>query len=107
MKLPVDWRYECATPRFWRVHENMRVVGYHYNYVGDDADGNQVEMWGNDELVHNRRNWASLCAHVVLENRNRMRAKSRDQDRQQYYADRDECGVEQVKPLSELEGVAV
>lgn len=108
MKLPVDWRYECASPRFWRVHKNMRVVGYHYNYVGDDADGNPVELWGNDHVVQrDKTTWASLCAHVVLENRNRMRAKSRDKDRQQYYADRDLCGLETLKPLSELERVSV
>jgi hypothetical protein len=88
----------------------MRVVGYHYNYIGDDADGNPVELWGNDHTAKRESGaWHSMCQYFVIENRNRLRSKKRDEDRKKYYADRDECGLEVMKSLSELqrEGIAV
>lgn len=103
-KLQVEWRYECATPRLWRALSDMRVVGYHYNYVGERLDGSTVELWGQDGTV-NRAQWASLCGKFVLENRNRLRGMQRDADRQQYYTDRDAVGLETIAPLAELEGL--
>lgn len=103
MKLATDWRYECSTPRFWLSHANMRVVGYHYNYVGEDELGTTVELWGHDSACVNRAKWASECGSVIIENRNRLRGIQRDKDRQQYYADRDACEMETVKPLEEYD----
>lgn len=103
MKLGVDWRYECASPRFWRALADLRVVGYHYNYVGQDRDGTTVELWGDDTLVA-REGWDSLCGRLIIENRNRLRGKQRDADREKYYADRDAVGLETIAPLTELEG---
>ncbi len=101
-KLQTEWRYECRTPRLWRALDNMRVVGYHFNYVGDRG-GVPVELWGMDGSV-DRAEWASLCGKLVIENRNRLRGKQRDADRQQYYDDRDAVGLETIAPLVELEG---
>lgn len=103
MKLQTEWRYECRTPRFWRAHDNMRVVGYHFNYVGDRPDGTTAELWGKDGAV-DRAPWSSLCGRVIIENRNRLRGMQRDADRQQYYKDRDDIGLETIAPLAELEG---
>jgi hypothetical protein len=103
MQLQTEWRYECRTPRLWRVLNDMRVVGYHYNYVGERLSGETVELWGQDGAV-TRAEWDSLCGRLVLENRNRLRGKQRDADRQQYYSDRDDVGLEQIAPLAELEG---
>jgi hypothetical protein len=82
----------------------MRVVGYHFNYVGD-RDGVPVELWGMDGAV-TRAEWASLCGKLVVENRNRLRGMQRDADRQQYYEDRDAVKLETIAPLAELEGVS-
>jgi hypothetical protein len=103
MKLQTEWRYESRSPRFWRVHDNMRVVGYHFNYVGENAAGETVELWGMDGAV-SRTEWASLCGRVIIENRNRLRGKQRDADRQSYYDARDQTGLETIAPLAELEG---
>ena len=102
-KLQTEWRYECRTPRFWRALNNMRVVGYHFNYVGERSCGETVELWGMDGAV-DRADWSSLCGKVVVENRNRLRGLQRDADRQQYYEDRDAVGLETIAPLRELEG---
>lgn len=107
LKLPVEWRYECASPRFWLAHENMRVVGYHYNYIADDENGETVELWGNDSTVRDRAAWASFVNYVTIENRNRMRGLLRDKDRQKYYELRDESGIEASKPLSEYQESAL
>jgi hypothetical protein len=101
MKVQLDWRYETASPRFWLAHNAMRVENYHYNYIGEDADGNAVELWGDDTVVINRAAWGSLNGRVVIENRNRLRAKQRDADRQAYYKDRDEQQLERITPLTE------
>lgn len=103
MKLEIEWRYECASPRFWRVLDSMRVVGYHYSYVGEDERGDTIELWGDDSCAK-RAPWGSFCGKVVLENRNRLRGKQRDADREQYYRDRDATGLETIAPLVELEG---
>ena len=103
--MPVEYRYEASTPRFWLAHHDMRVVGYHYNYVGEDEAGVTRELWGQDGLV-DRVRWGSLCGRVVIENRNRLRAMVRDRDRQSYYEQRDKLGVETVATLAELEGVS-
>lgn len=102
-KLPVDWRTPATTPRFFRAYNNMRVIGYHYNYVGE-SDGEPVELWGDDTLVQHRREWASLAKKVVIENMNRYRAQKRDEDRQSYYEKRDTLGIEIKAPLRILEG---
>jgi hypothetical protein len=102
MKLPLEWRYECGTPRFWRAHANMRVVGYHYNYLAEDENGETLELWGQDGVVVNRPPWDSLNGRVVIENRNRLRNKQRDADRAAYYKDRDATGLEVTAPLVEL-----
>lgn len=107
LKLPVEWRYECSTPRFWLAHTNMRVVGYHYNYLGEDENGDTVELWGLDGVVKNRAPWKSFVNHVTIENRNRLRGILRDQDRQAYYNLRDESGIEDAKPLSVYERTSV
>lgn len=105
-KLPCDWRVNAITPRFFRAYDKMRVVGYHFNYVGDD-NGEPVELWGDDSVVKHRREWETLRRRVIVENRNRQRAKVRDQDREKYYQDRDDLGIETIAPLAELEeGVA-
>jgi hypothetical protein len=103
MKLQTEWRYEARTPRFWRVMNNMRVVGYHFNYLGENAAGETVELWGMDGAV-DRVEWGSLCGRVIIENRNRLRGKQRDADRQAYYEARDATGLETIAPLRELEG---
>jgi hypothetical protein len=102
-KLQTEWRYECQTPRFWRAHDNMRVVGYHFNYVGERPDGTTVELWGMDGKV-NRADWSSMCGRVIIENRNQLRGMQRDADRMQYYKDRDDTGLETIASLVELEG---
>lgn len=101
MKLATDWRYECASPRFFRAHHDLRVEGYHYNYVGEDEQGRTVELWGDDTVVRQRVEWASLCGTVVIENRNRLRAQQRDRDRQDYYEMRDKTGLETIAPLAQ------
>jgi hypothetical protein len=103
MKLQTEWRYECRTPRLWRALNDMRVVGYHFNYVGERSTGETVELWGMDGSV-DRAEWASLCGKMIIENRNRLRGKQRDADREAYYKDRDELGIETIAPLAELEG---
>jgi hypothetical protein len=101
MKLETDWRFECASPRFFLAHHDMRVEGYHYNYVGEDDTGNTAELWGQDGVVRERVAWGSLCGRVVLENRNRLRALARDRDRQDYYEMRDKTGLETIAPLAQ------
>jgi hypothetical protein len=101
MKLATDWRYECASPRFFRAHHNMRVEGYHYNYVGENEAGETVELWGDDTVVSNRVPWASLCGTVIIENRNRLRGQQRDRDRQDYYQMRDVTGLETIAPRAQ------
>jgi hypothetical protein len=81
----------------------MRVVGYHFNYVGERPDGTTAELWGMDGKV-DRADWSSLCGRVIIENRNQLRGMQRDADRQQYYKDRDDIGLETIAPLVELEG---
>lgn len=105
-KVAIEYATECATPRFWRVGLNMRVAGYHFNYLGEHPEtGETIEYWGMDGVVKNRPAWGSLNRRVVLENRNQLRAKVRDGDRMAYYKDRDESGLEKVVPLSELETI--
>lgn len=100
--LPVAYTYETATPRFWRALRNLRVEGYHYNYLGENEAGATVEMWGCDEVVADRAGWWFTGGAVVIENRNRLRAKLRDAARQQYYLDRNETGLETIAPLARL-----
>lgn len=101
-KMPVAYTYETATPRFWRALRDLRVEGYHYNYVGENEHGETVEMWGCDEVVSSRAGWCFTGNDVVIENRNRLRAQLRDADRQQYYRDRDDTGLETIAPLERL-----
>jgi hypothetical protein len=103
--LPVDWRYECSTPRFWRALQNMRVESYHYNYLGENESGKTVELWGQDNVVRERALWGTLCGHVVMENRNTIRARKRNEDREAYYKKRDALGIERIVPLDETTGV--
>lgn len=103
MKLATDWRYESRSPRFFLAHHDMRVEGYHYNYVGENEDGRTVELWGQDGVVQNRPSWGTLCGRVILENRNRLRASVRDRDRQDYYDMRDRTGLETIAPLGARE----
>jgi hypothetical protein len=102
--IALEYRYETPSPRFWRVLRDMRVVGYHYNYIGENEAGSTVELWGNDRTVVKRADWSQeLMPLVTIENRNRMRAKVRDQSRQAYYDVRDASGIEAEKPLAVYE----
>ena len=100
-KLAIEYDWTTMSARFWRALKNMRVVGYHYNYVGENEHGETVEAWGNDEAVQNRPKWHSASGDIVLENRNRLRAKNRDLARRKYYSDRADTNLEEVKRLEE------
>jgi len=101
---PIDYRYEVAQGRFWLALHDMRVVGYHYNYVGENDEGVTIEAWGKDGAVENRPDHDdALRFHVTIENRNRMRSQVRDKTRAAYYQARDESQVEAVRPLAEYE----
>lgn len=104
--LPVDHVVDCRIPRLFRAYKNLRVVGYHYNYVGDDENGNPVELWGNDEACEHRKPWACFTTDLVVEHRHIQRAAIRKKRRAQYYRDRDECGLETTDKLAQLEGVS-
>lgn len=107
-RFPIDHRYEVAQGRFWRVLRDMRVVGYHYNYVGEDEHGDTLELWGRDGAVTNRPDHDDALRFLVtIENRNRMRSKIRDATRAAYYSARDTSQAEAVKPLHEYDGEGV
>lgn len=101
--LAVEHVIDCRVPRLFRMHENMRVVGYHYNYIGDDEHGNPIELWGNDETCQHRTPWACFTDDLVIDHRHEQRALVRKRRRAQYYEDRDACGIEKTVTLSELE----
>ena len=42
---------------------------------------------------------------MIIENRKPAQGIQRDKDRQQYYADRDACEMETVKPLEEYDAI--
>lgn len=107
MALDVEHVIDCRVPRLFRLYHNMRVVGYHYNYVGDDADGSPVELWGNDAAAQHRRPWACFTTDLVIEHRHAQRPKVRQRRRAQYYTDRDECGLERTERLETLEQTGV
>jgi hypothetical protein len=100
--MPVAYTYETPTPRFWRALRDLRVEGYHFNYLGENEDGDTVEMWGSDTVVDTRARWTRGDSLVVIENRNRLRGQVRDAARQQYYRDRDDTGLETIAPLERL-----
>lgn len=103
MDLRVEHVIDCRVPRLFRFPENLRVVGYHYNYVGEDEHGEPVELWGCDEAVEHRTQWACFTSDVVIEHRHEQRPLVRKERRSQYYADREECGIEKTDKLSHLE----
>lgn len=103
MDLAVEHVIDCRVPRLFRFPENLRVVGYHYNYVGEDENGDPVELWGNDAAVEHRTPWACFTDDVVIEHRHQQRPKVRQQRRARYYVDRDECGLEDTDKLANLE----
>lgn len=107
MDLAVEHVIECRVPRLFRFPENLRVVGYHYNYVGEDENGEPVELWGADEATQHRTPWACFTTDVVIEHRHEQRPKVRKQRRAQYYADRDECGLEITERLEALKHMEV
>lgn len=104
MALPVEHVIESRVPRLFRMYNNMRVVGYHYNYVGDDADGNPIELWGHDEACAHRKPWACFTTDLVIEHRHEQRPVVRKNRRARYYADRDDCRIEVTDKLENLEG---
>lgn len=103
MDLKVEHVIDCRVPRLFRFPKNLRVVGYHYNYVGEDENGDPVELWGQDEAVEHRTQWACFTTDVVIEHRHAQRPKVRQERRSQYYADREACKLESVDKLSTLE----
>lgn len=103
MDLDVEHVIDCRVPRLFRFPENLRVVGYHYNYVGEDEQGEPVELWGADGATQHRTPWACFVTDVVIEHKHAQRPKVRQQRRSQYYTDRDECGLERTDKLENLE----
>lgn len=107
-RFPIEYTYETPTPRFWRALRNLRVVGYHYNYVGENEAGDTVELWGHDSYVGERAQWSrALERLVVIENRNRLRPMARDQRREAYYTARNEVQAEPLRRLGEYDGEGV
>jgi hypothetical protein len=103
-RFPIEYRYETPQRRFWRNLRNLRVVGYHYNYVGEREDGRTVELWGSSETVKERAPMSqALVELVTIENRNRMRAQVRNQSREAYYALRDKTQAEPLRVLHEYD----
>lgn len=103
-RFPIEHNYATPQCRFWRALEDLRVVGYHYNYLGTAEDGSTRELWGSDAHVRERAGWSdTLRHHVTIENRNRMRPKVRDATRQRYYDRRTQTNAERLAPLTELE----
>lgn len=103
MDLDVEHVIDCRVPRLFRFPKNLRVVGYHYNYVGDDENGDPVELWGHDGATQHRTPWACFTTDVVIEHRHGQRPKVRQKRRSQYYNDRDECRLETTDTLDKLE----
>lgn len=103
MDLNVEHVIDCRVPRLFRFPENLRVVGYHYNYVGEDEHGDPVELWGEDNAARHRSQWACFTDDVVIEHKHAQRPKVRKRRRSQYYTDRDECGLETLDTLENLE----
>jgi hypothetical protein len=106
MKMPIVSAIECTMPRFFRVGKNMRVVGYHYNYVAEDETGNSIEYWGDDNLV-DRAKWKVTSQFAIIEHRHEQRALTRKRVREQYYKDRKDVGLETREPLGRLERKAM
>lgn len=105
MKLPVATAIECWSPRLWRVGDNMRVIGYHYNYVCENEHGQTIELWGDDSLVPDRAPWGRIPQRLVIEHRHEQRALNRKNVRQQYYQDRNDTNLEPKLPLQQYEKV--
>lgn len=103
MDLDVEHVIDCRVPRLFRFPENLRVVGYHYNYVGEGEDGEPVELWGADGATQYRTPWACFVTDVVIEHKHAQRPKVRQRRRARYYTDRDECGLETMDKLENLE----
>lgn len=103
MALDVEHMIDCRVPRLFRFPKNLRVVGYHYNYVGEDENGEPVELWGQDGAVQHRTPWACFTTDVVIEHRHQQRPKVRQKRRAQYYVDRDEINLETLDRLENLE----
>lgn len=103
MDLPTPHVVQCRVPRLFRMPANLRCVGYHYNYVGEDETGEPVELWGMDEAARYRTEWASFTDHIVIEHKHQQRPKIRKALREQYYRDRNSVGLETVDTLDNLE----
>lgn len=102
MKLPIVQAIETPCPRLFRIGANMRVVGYHYNYVCEDEAGRTVELWGFDGVTK-RASWEHGTHELKIEHRQQQRALTRARVRETYYKDRDATGLETVAPLEDLE----
>ena len=103
MDLAVEHVIDCRVPRLFRFPKNLRVVGYHFNYVGENENGDPVELWGMDNATQHRTQWACFTTDVIIEHRHEQRPKVRKQRRARYYVDRDECGLETLDKLENLE----
>lgn len=103
MKLPVAYAIESTIPRLFRVGRNMRVSGYHYNYVGENEDGSTIEYWGHDTTVNARTSWTIDTKLMTLEHRQAQRNVLRTRVRQRYYEDRDATQLEHIAPLHTIE----
>lgn len=103
MGLAVPHVVQCRVPRLFRFPENLRVVGYHYNYVGEDEHGEPVELWGQDNAARYRTEWGCMIDDVVIEHKHQQRPKVRKAQRERYYQDRDAVQLETLDTLDRLE----
>lgn len=101
-KIEVDPTPIAPSPRLWLAHRDMRVEGYHFHYSGTDEDGNRVVLWNRDGDGE-RVDW-SIAEQLVVETRCLLRSNHRAAQRTEYYATRDELGIENVSMLTTIEG---
>lgn len=101
--LAVEHVIDCRVPRLFRFPTNLRCVGYHFNYVGEDEQGSPVELWGQDGATQHRTQWACFTTDIIIEHKHQQRPKVRKNRREQYYNDRDELRIETLDKLENLE----
>jgi hypothetical protein len=98
-KIDVDTHISSRQSRFFRVLTNMRVTKTHYNYYGTDLNG--VDWNLRPDIGCNVEPNASIASVYsdwpeapTIEHRDPWRALYRLNKKHEYYALRDELGIE-------------
>lgn len=85
-----------------RMLPNLRVVGAHWVYMGDDPDRGTVCLQGINGL-HTIEPALDMSRQVVKEHRHAYRSPARREAAQAYYRTRDQVVAERVVPLYMLD----